>query len=794
MDPQIDIHKFPHAPGWALSLGLTCQVLIVVGLLLFVGCAVSDFLKNSPPKLGSWLFGGGAFCILFALFGLGTLFANDQFEFLYVFGHGDAETDLRYKIAGIWAGQQGSFLLWAATTCLFGLFALPRVGPYRQWYRLFFCVFLVVLCGILAYETPFDVARVNGVALLPKTGVGLVPSLQNYWVIIHPPTIFLGFGSLAVTAAYAFAAMATGNLIAWVPLARPWAILSSALVGIGLCMGGFWAYETLGWGGFWMWDPVENVSFVPWLFSVALLHGMLVQQAKKTWYGANLVLAGLPFFSFCYGTFLTRSGFLSDASVHSFAEMNKVALWLLAAFVALGAVGYYVFYALRGRKLVKELSAPTPEDGLTREKAYASGTLLLCGLAASTAIGMSIPFFLSLMHRNSKVVEEGLYNKVVSWFFIPIMLLMAFAPFISWRKMEWKALLNRLTIVLGIACGLTGFALLAFKWSNWGISNPISFPGNLQISALPWITFLVALCIFVLVANVWRIAEVAKQSTWSIGGFLAHIGLATLMAGLIISHGFERKEEVLIQKGDPGKALDYNIAYEGFTNSEEGGAFDRNNHVKFLLTDQRSSQSFEAFPGFYYTVQSDQQMEPMVWPYLMHGLGQDLYFTLHPPQLDVWETPLPFKIGETKDPDSKGIEVTYKGLRTEGKFGEGRTFYADVDVRITNRDGTSSVRSVSPSLKVTKEGFVPDFPEIGSGLSIGLDHMDAADKTAYLQVHFAEAIWPVDLFYKPMVILVWAGAGIMTLGGFLAAFYRKSPRTKPTKPIVDRTTQEIEEA
>ena len=184
----------------------------------------------------------------------------------------------------------------------------------------------------------------------------------------------------------------------------------------------------------------------------------------------------------------------------------------------------------------------------------------------------------------------------------------------------------------------------------------------------------------------------------------------------------------------------------------------------------------------------------MVWPYLHHRAFEDIYFTLYTPQFDVWESPLPFKIGETKNPDNKGLEVTYNNLRMSGSAGVGRTFIADCTVKVQNDDQSWHTYQVSPTFQITKDGPQPTFPEIGhTGLVLSLERLDASDRSANLQVHFKEPIWGIDLFYKPMVILVWVGAGIMTLGGFMAAFYRRPYKIKVEKVRIDRTQEEVDE-
>ncbi|HLK14458.1 MAG TPA: cytochrome c biogenesis protein CcsA [Fimbriimonadaceae bacterium] len=782
---------WPSAPAWAVDAGILGKTLILLALAFFLTSILGWALPKRTRLMevaAKWGFVLGGVMLFGAFICLGTLFANDQFEYTYVFSHGDAETAMKYKIAGIWSGQQGSFLLWACTSSIFGIFAARKAGIYRRWFTVAYATFLGMLCGILAYETPFEMARLHGQALLPPQGAGLTASLQNYWVTIHPPTIFMGFGSLTVAFAFGLAAMFTRNVVDWVPLVRPWVILSTAILGLGLCMGGFWAYETLGWGGFWMWDPVENVSFVPWIFSATLLHGLIVQVARKRWYSGNLAMAGLPFVTFCYGTFLTRSGFLGDASVHSFAEMNRVALWILAVFVVLGTLGYYGVYAFLGARLAKMVSGPddAPARGVNREGLYLSGVLLLSGLSAAVAIGMSVPFFMSLANQKPKAVEEWLYHRVVVWFFVPVLIMMGLAPFVSWRKMGWLQLLNRVLNVIFLTIGLLGCVLIAIKFAPGAIaidqSQRIPFPLKLWAPLVPWMLVLISVCLFCLVANVWRIVETVRRAPFSVGGFIAHIGVATLMAGLIISRGFEHRERVDLQEGDVASALGYTITFRGMSNQEEQGVFQRDNKALFEMDSKDGG--FTARPGLYYEISSDEQLKPIVWPHVEHMPTYDIYFSLNPPVLDV-DDPQSIPAGGTSELAKGEIKIKYNGVKREGQPGKvGTKFIANLDIAVTGADGVVRTHHAEPSMEITPNGIAKNQAPVDDQLAVTMEGMNVGQGSAMIQMHFTRAIYPIDLYYKPMTILVWLGAGVTALGGVLAALYRRPAKTAPEREDV----------
>ncbi|HXH59844.1 MAG TPA: cytochrome c biogenesis protein CcsA [Fimbriimonadaceae bacterium] len=526
-------------PAWSLALGVVGRILVVASAALFAVSAIA-WLRSVKTKkleaLGKFGFTAASWSVIGAFIVLGILFATQRYEYEYIFQHSDRATSLAYHIAGIWSGQQGSFLLWATCSAIFALLTTRRTEHYRRWYSVAFAFFLGGITSILAFESPFNLTMFNGQVVVPPDGAGLSPSLHNYWVTIHPPTIFLGFGSLTCLFALAFAALATRDYERWIPIVRPWGIVSVALVGLGLCMGGFWAYETLGWGGFWMWDPVENVSFVPWVFAAAFTHGVIVQATKKRWKMTNLLLAALPFVIFLYGTFLTRSGVLGDTSVHSFAEMDRYALKLLLVLMGGTVLGFGGLWAFRAIESLKDKAPEEPGPVTRREGFYMLGVASLLVLGTLTAIGMSIPLFMAMANEKPRVVEESLYHQVLSWIFIPLMLLMAVTPFVSWKGMKFREIGSKAYTIFCVTVGVTGLFLIAAVLTPFAsqidMKPEVTMLGSHKIQGMAWVVILFAICVFVIVGNGWRVLELFKRSKLGITPFLAHVGVAVLMAGL----------------------------------------------------------------------------------------------------------------------------------------------------------------------------------------------------------------------------------------------------------------------
>lgn len=783
------IKQLPNAPGWALALGLFGQFLIYGGIVLFV-LAIGLWFRHDNPllvKLAKASFVCGCLAVLGTIGCLLVLFLNNQFEFQYVFSHSDNTIPTYYKFSAIWNAQQGSFLLWATTSAAFGILAFRSAGTYQRWYAATFSVFLGCLCGILAYDSPFTVMKdaiVGGVVKLPHTGVGMTPALQNYWDVIHPPTIFTGFGSLTVMFALAVAAMLSGNAVDWVKIARPWALLSVSVLGLGLCMGGMWAYETQGWGGFWMWDPVEDVSFVPWLFTVALIHGLIVQTTKSRWIGTNLILGGAPFLMYTYGTLLTRSGLLDKISVHSFAEMQHSALLILETFLIGISLAFIVLYIWRGRPLARKAAAEPDAPGYDREGMYRVGVLLLSLLATTIAIAMSWPWWCVLVTGTGKAIEEKQIHPVVVWFFVPIMLLMGIAPFVGWRKIGGKEIFNRLLSILSITAGLTGFALVAIQNPKIGVHLPagtlVAMPFGRHVPLVPWMAVLIFACMFTGIANLWRAVEMFKRSKLGIGGFVAHIGIAVLFSGLIISRGFEETDSgVVIPNAGPTRILGYSISFDRL---DQKSLDDRDGRVLFDVTGP-DGQHFKATPGLYYYPGDDGAPTAMKWPYVLKFFAHDFYMAINSPQIFAWDKPLTFQEGQTRiiksedgdDPNDPGMAVTYKKFVMQGDPGTvGTTFGAQVHI-----DDRGTQYDVTPTFTITGDTPERTLPQVGQSYRIAMLKMNAADKSVDLQLMFSPPLYPMVLFYKPMTILVWLGAGLMTLGGLMASFARRRPKGKP---------------
>lgn len=771
---DLDVSSFPAPPAWSLATGQAGRVFVLLAAALFAVSAIAWLLSPRVRRFetfGKLSFTGACLSVFGSFLSLAVLFVTNRFEFEYVYGHNDTKNAVQYRIAGIWSGQEGSFLLWATCTAAFALLTIRLMAHYRRWATITTSFFLGGIASILAFESPFRLNMIEGRPFVPFEGLGLAPSLQNYWVVIHPPTIFLGFGSLTVLFALAVAAMAERDYEAWIPIVRPWAIVSITLVGLGLCMGGFWAYETLGWGGFWMWDPVENVSFVPWVFGIAFVHGVIVQAARKKWHLSNLLLAGLPFLSFIYGTFLTRSGFLSEASVHSFAEMDQSALKLLMVVMAVCTVGFVGLWSVRAFQARKVPVQETKNEGIAREGFYVMGITSLLVLGAATMIGMSVPLMQALKGQKPRVVEEGLYHQVLVWIFVPLMILMAVTPFVSWRKLDGKALWSKVYTALCLTIGLTGLLIFAATITGFGreltMSPTVTMLGSHKVKGLAWPAILLGICLFAFVANTMKLVELYKRSKLGVAPFLAHVGVAVLMVGLVVSRAFEKKDQGIVMADHPAQLLGYEVKYGGMTSVES----DRNNQLRLeVYGKDGGTPLFTATPGVYKVTMGDGQQTTMVWPHIQRGWFMDTYVALGEPQTQM-SGDVSLKPGQTTS--FGGLQLTYVEATRDGEFGvRGTQFGAKVLVK-----GDGETETVHPKMEIAGGGSTISHPApIDKSLELVMSGMNAADKSVTLRMQLKTPMYPIEIFHKPLTILVWLGTALMTVSGFLAAYYRRTKR------------------
>ncbi len=524
----------------ALVLSFVCS-LLAAAAYFFATRSRHTAESASWQRLGRWAFslhGLGVFSVIGLIF---FIMINQFYEYQYVWAHVSEELPLKYIASAFWEGQEGSFLLWMFWHIVLGMVVMLTAGRWESPVLAIVALVQAFLSSMILGVYLWGNVKIgsNPLLLLRETldapifanadylsliqGNGLNPLLQNYWMTIHPPTLFLGFASTTIPFAFAMAGLWTGEHKKWLRPALPWALFSAALLGTGILMGGAWAYEALSFGGYWAWDPVENMSLVPWLILLGGIHTNLVARATGQSIRSTYVYYVLTFVLILYSTFLTRSGVLGDTSVHAFTEMGLE--WQLVIF--------NLFFLLLGAAAIawRYKSVPTPpkeESTGSREFWMFIGTLVLLFSAALITGSTSLPVFNKIMQwfdptYEGRVITEPVphYNKYQIWIAVFIAFLSGASQFLRYRERNFSGQLRRLGIHLGLALLLTaGLSWLTAQW--------------IDLFAWQYIVLLFA-GIFAVVSNLDHLLTFARGNAKLAGSHFSHIGFGVMIVGILAS-------------------------------------------------------------------------------------------------------------------------------------------------------------------------------------------------------------------------------------------------------------------
>jgi cytochrome c-type biogenesis protein CcmF len=530
--------------------------------LAFVACSVSvlayarHHLRESTQALTIARLGfiTTVFAVLLSAATLLYLILTHQFQYTYVWSYSSRDLPTPLLVSTFYAGQEGSFMLWALYTSLIGIFLLrhsARHGYEAQVMSIFAGIELMLLLMLLV-KNPFLYVWESfpgevKAGFLPADGRGLNPLLQNYWMVIHPQVLFSGFAAMGVPYAYAIAAMLKRDYDSWFKAATPWIVFATFVLGTGIMMGGLWAYETLGWGGYWGWDPVENSSLVPWLIGVAAIHTTLSQRKRGAFVRTNLALGILCFILVVYSTFLTRSGVLGDTSVHSFVDPGMWAYVLLVGMMILAVSIPVILFVRRWKEFPNR---PVRHHYISREFALFLGASTLVIIAVLVTIGTSSPMITELLNGKKSAVDISYYSRTIMPLGVAIGLLAGIGQLLWWTKSDVRTLLRAL-IVPAAGAVLTAALSLAL-----GVTEPLNLA-------------LLASAMFAVVTNMqvgWRVARTNPRLA---GGAVAHIGIGVMLLGFVVSSEYDREQTVSLRQGQSVEALGFQLTYEGYQEFEK---------------------------------------------------------------------------------------------------------------------------------------------------------------------------------------------------------------------------------
>ncbi len=537
-----------------------------IGLFALILALFVAAVQAIVPMAGAWR-GDGAwmgvdryaafsqFCLVGISFGaLIWLHVTSDFSVLSVVNNSHTDKPLIYKITGVWANHEGSMMLWTFILVLYGLAVsifgrnLPPALRARTLAIQGLIAFAFILF-ILLTSNPF--IRVNPA---PPNGNGLNPLLQDPGLAIHPPFLYLGYVGFSMAYSFAMAALIEGRVdAAWARWVRPWTLVAWCALTLGIALGAWWSYYTLGWGGYWAWDPVENASLMPWLAGTALLHSSIVAEKRDTMKSWTVFLAIIAFSLSLLGTFLVRSGVLT--SVHSFASDPARGIFILTLLVAFTG-GSLILYAFRAPAL-KGGGLFTP---VSREGGLVFNNVILSAAAGTVLLGTLYPLFVDALGLGKVSVGPPYFNMVLGPMMAPFLVLMAIGPLLSWKRGNIGEAMKRLRFSLGAAVATfvaillmagvsskallaaTGFALAA--WLLFGSLAELSFRTHLFRSSL---------------ADAFYRAQHLPRSVY--GMTLSHVGVAIALVGIVGSQAWKSEFLEIMHPGQSAQIAGFQVNF-----------------------------------------------------------------------------------------------------------------------------------------------------------------------------------------------------------------------------------------
>ncbi|NVO20462.1 MAG: cytochrome c biogenesis protein CcsA [Bacteroidetes bacterium] len=627
----IDEHLMPGI------LGNTFVWISLIALLLAMAFYLQTLRKNSAlamaGKLADTFFILHFVTLIGAIGSLYYLIFHHYFEYAYVWQYSATDLPTRFLVSCFWAGQEGSFLTWALMQGILGLILIKTTKEWKSWVMPVFItgqLFLMTMVlgvsvfGYMIGGSPFtllrDMPMNQGVDLFREPnylsmiveGNGLNPLLENIWMIIHPPSLFLGYAVSLVPFSFAIASLWRKQYHSWLKPALPWTIASIFTLGFGILLGGRWAYESLTFGGFWAWDPVENASLVPWLFLVASLHLMLIASKRYHSYATMYLFSFLGWIFVVYATYLTRSGVLGETSVHAFGDSGKSLQMLVFNGI------YLVFPLLLLVFRKKEFPKKDSDEVFSREFWMLIGSIIVVLSAFQVTLTTSIPVINKVLGTTiaPPVDNVHFYNTWQLPFALLVALLIGLSQYMHYGKNEFGQFLKKISLTAGISVLLT--AILAL--------------GD-HIIRFDYI-FLLFVVVFAAVVSIDYIIRFSRKTS-NYGSSISHAGFVIFIMGVILAFsnsqiisrntsgmdlGKEKdnQENLVLTKGISLPMGEYNVTY---TSSEDKG---RETFFKVDFSHKDDPDSKVAF-SLYPSVNHNSRMGNVYNPDTKHFLDKDIY-------------------------------------------------------------------------------------------------------------------------------------------------------------------------
>jgi cytochrome c-type biogenesis protein CcmF len=745
---------------------------------------------------------------VFIVFGIiYYIISHHRFEYNYAWSHSSRSLNTQYLLSCIWEAQEGSFLLWTIWHCLLGLVVMLKSGKWEapvmsviSFAQLCLATMIIGLYfgNIKIGINPFLLVRqifqdapifntANYLSLKQmEDGQGLNQLLQNYWMVIHPPVLFLGFASTIVPFSYAIAGLWKKEYTGWTRVALPWTLFSAGIFGLGIMMGAAWAYESLSFGGFWAWDPVENASLVPWLIMVAGLHTQLVYNATGHSLRATHLFLILSFIFVLFSTFLTRSGILGDSSVHAFVESGiNIQLFIFLLVFLLPSLGLFFYRYKQIPNIVKE------ESNYSREFWMFIGSLVLF-LSAMVINWQTAftPIYNKLTGKTTAAPEdpEFSYNKVQIFVAVVIGILTAVTQYLKYKETPkgffWKKMLIPFVLSLAISLSISFFGDINFYKHGSG------FLGAIHLALFA--------AVYGVTANSSYIWLGLKGKLKVAGASVAHIGFGLMLLGMIISSAkkdvlsknngillpFDPKtkekptENLTLIRGlktDMGKHW---ATYEDFDSSSKSGHI---TYFKINIENKKTGELFTLYPNLIKNTKGQQNYSNN--PDARHYWNKDIFIYIsYASNMDKGEDTAQFRKQVVKMKEdtvyySNGYiildKVSVNPAKSKYTIAPSDTMIvADLTVVANNR--TTYKAQPAISWKGVDSRFIFD-TLFAENLALGFTSVDYKAGTFELQVKESAKMVPfvaLKVYEFPQINLLWIGTVVMVIGFFMSMLYR----------------------
>jgi cytochrome c biogenesis factor len=843
-------------------LGAVGNVAIILGFIASVVGMAAYFRSIRQPRLIGFARAGfhiSVSTVFVASAILLILIVKHQFQFHYIWAYSSRELPLGLLMATFYAGQEGSFLLWTLMVSIVGIVLMLYTQKHDNEREVMgvYTSILSFLLMLLIVKNPFTPIEGN---VIPADGRGLNPLLQNFWMQIHPPILFIGFAAMAPPFALAIAALMRRRYQDWVTSSLPWVVGGAMVLGLGIALGGFWAYETLGWGGWWGWDPVENASLIPWLVSVALIHTMVTQRRTKGLMMTNFLLAIMAFVTVLYSTFLTRSGVLGDASVHSFVDPGRFSftllvlfmfayvdvglallfgrftkwgrslferysgwklvaltylivigpsipvfaqvsgdvtivfeemiagsnpvlyiilypllglahllnllsyLWLPALLVKIGLIGYTLTGRVHSEKNFQSFAM------LSRETFLGLGSAVIGVLTFIVLVGTSMPIIPQFMidafnsvlgvlnnitggdYRLGNTVDPVFYDAMGLPLAIVMTMMTGTALLLMWKSTPTGSILKKLWVPLGTAVAFT-VTLIVF-----GVHDP----GMIALAFSASFSF---------ASNVSVGYRIVKGNPKFSGAYIAHIGIAMMLLGVIGSGFYSNSKSMELKQGIPVQHLGYTFTYDGYETFWNGERY----YFNVKLADLKGKE-IETVKTIMFVSNYGGQEQVMRNPGIARFFASDMY--IEPMALYEGDPE-----GGTKQVFIKGQATSFGGYtvtftdfdmnnsREAQSFRIGGIFKVEkygepaeelIATRITGPDGVVAepAKVAKGDMQIEVLGMTPNQQDLA------LSQIEVRLKNPTIPVDASQVreTLVVEASVKPFIGAVWLGIILMTIG------------------------------